>query len=46
MRDVFGEAKQRLAREIDSSLAPQAEPIAADPWLISSLLQNPSVAAR
>jgi MgsA AAA+ ATPase C terminal len=40
MRDVFGEAKQRLAREVDSSLAPPAEPIAADPWLISSLLQK------
>ena len=40
MRDVFGEAKQRLAREIDSSSAPLAEPIAADPWLISSLLQK------
>jgi MgsA AAA+ ATPase C terminal len=42
MRDVFGEANQRLAREIDSYSAPPAEPIAADPWLISSLLQKSS----
>src|SRR5690242_2172687 len=40
MRDVFGEAKQRLARQIDSYSIPAAEPIAADPWLISSLLQK------
>jgi hypothetical protein len=40
MRDVFGEATQWLAREIDSSLATPSEPIAADPWLISSLLQK------
>jgi hypothetical protein len=40
MRDVFGEAKQRLAREIDSHSAPTIKPIAADPWVISSLLQK------
>ena len=40
MREVFGEAKQRLAREIDSYSAPPAEPMAADAWLISSLLQK------
>jgi hypothetical protein len=40
MRDVFGEATQWLAREVDSSLAAPTEPIAADPWLISSLLQK------
>jgi hypothetical protein len=40
MRDVFGEAKQRLAREMDSHSALPNEPIAADPWVISSLLQK------
>jgi MgsA AAA+ ATPase C terminal len=40
MRDVFGEATQWLTREVDSSLATPTEPIAADPWLISSLLQK------
>jgi replication-associated recombination protein RarA len=40
MRDVFGEAKQRLAREIDSHSALADKPIAADPWVISSLLQK------
>ena len=40
MRDVFGEAKQRLAREIDSHSALTEKPIAADPWVVSSLLQK------
>jgi len=40
MRDVFGEAKQRLAREIDSHSALACRPIAADPWIVSSLLQK------
>jgi hypothetical protein len=40
MRDVFGEAKQRLAREIDSHSALAEKPIAADPWVVSSLLQK------
>ena len=40
MRDVFGEAKQRLAREIDSHSALVEKPIAADPWVVSSLLQK------
>jgi hypothetical protein len=40
MRDVFGEAKHRLAREIDSHSAPAEKPIAADPWVVSSLLQK------
>jgi hypothetical protein len=40
MRDVFGEAKQRLACEIDSHSPPMSEPIVADPWIISSLLQK------
>jgi hypothetical protein len=40
MRDVFGEAKQRLAREMDSHSALPNEPIAADPWVVSSLLQK------
>jgi hypothetical protein len=40
MRDTLGAAKQRLAREIDSNSALPSEPIAADPWVISSLLQK------
>jgi hypothetical protein len=40
MRDVLGAAKQRIAREIDSHFAPTVKPIAADPWVISSLLQK------
>jgi hypothetical protein len=40
MRDVFGEAKQRLAGEIDSHSALAEKPIAADPWVVSSLLQK------
>jgi len=40
MRDLSGEARQRLAREIDSHSAPLSEPIAADPWVVSSLLQK------
>lgn len=40
MRDVFGEAKQRLAREMDSHSALPSKLIAADPWIISSLLQK------
>src|SRR5690348_13353087 len=40
MRDALGEAKQRLAREIDSHSALACKPIPADPWVISSLLQK------
>jgi hypothetical protein len=40
MRDALGAAKQRLAREIDSNSALPSKPIAADPWVISSLLQK------
>jgi hypothetical protein len=40
MRDTLGAAKQRLAREIDSNSALPSEPIAADPWVVSSLLQK------
>jgi hypothetical protein len=40
MRDALGEAKQWLAREIDSHSALPDEPIAADPWIVSSLLQK------
>jgi hypothetical protein len=40
MRDELGAARQRLAREIDSKLARPSEPIAADPWVVSSLLQK------
>ena len=40
MRDTLGAAKQRLAREIDSHSALACKPIAADPWVISSLLQK------
>ena len=40
MRDLLGEAWQRLAREIDSHSVLPSEPIAADPWVVSSLLQK------
>jgi replication-associated recombination protein RarA len=40
MRDALGAAKQRLAREIDSKSALPSKPIAADPWVVSSLLQK------
>jgi hypothetical protein len=40
MRDELGAAKQRLAREIDSHSALACKPIAAEPWVISSLLQK------
>jgi len=40
MHDVLGVAKQRLACEIDSNFVLQSKPIAADPWVISSLLQK------
>ena len=40
MHDALDGAKQRLAREIDSNLLVQIKPIAADPWVISSLLQK------
>jgi hypothetical protein len=40
MRDELGAAKQRLAREIDSKVALPSKPIAADPWVVSSLLQK------
>jgi hypothetical protein len=40
MRDALGAAKQRLAREIDSKSALPSKPIAADPWIVSSLLQK------
>jgi hypothetical protein len=40
MRDLLGDARQRLAREIDSNSAQPCEPIAADPWVVSSLLQK------
>jgi hypothetical protein len=40
MRDTLGAAKQRLAREIDSNSALPSEPFAADPWVVSSLLQK------
>jgi hypothetical protein len=40
MRDALREAKQRLACEIDSYSVPTAKLIAADPWVVSSLLQK------
>jgi hypothetical protein len=40
MHDALDGAKQRLAREIDSNLLLPSKPIAADPWVISSLLQK------
>jgi hypothetical protein len=40
MHDALGAAMQRLAREMDSHLVLPNGPIAADPWVISSLLQK------
>ena len=40
MRDELGAARQRLAREIDSNSALPSKQIAADPWVVSSLLQK------
>jgi hypothetical protein len=40
MCDIFGEAKRWLAREVDSHSALPSKPIAADPWIVSSLLQK------
>src|SRR5215831_12291517 len=40
MSDAFGPARQRLACEMDSHSALPIRPIAADPWVISSLLQK------
>jgi hypothetical protein len=40
MRDLLGDARQRLAREIDTHSAPLCEPIVADSWIVSSLLQK------
>jgi hypothetical protein len=40
MRNLLGEARQRLVRGIDSHSVLPNEPIAADPWIVSSLLQK------
>jgi hypothetical protein len=40
MRDALGAAKLRLAREMDSHSDLPCNSIAADPWIISSLLQK------
>ena len=40
MRDLLGDARQRLACEIDTYSPPLLEPIVADPWIVSSLLQK------
>jgi hypothetical protein len=40
MRDLLGDARQRLAREIDTYSVPLLEPIVADSWIVSSLLQK------
>jgi hypothetical protein len=40
MRDALREAEQRLACEIDSDSVPRTRLIAADPWVVSSLLQK------
>lgn len=40
MRHSFSEAKRQLAHEIDSNSNLPKELIAADPWVISSLLQK------
>jgi hypothetical protein len=40
MHDALDGAKQRFAREIDFNFILQSKPIAADAWVISSLLQK------
>jgi hypothetical protein len=40
MRDPLGDARQRLAREIDFHSAQLSEPIVADSWIVSSLMQK------
>jgi hypothetical protein len=40
MHDTLGAAKQRLACEIDPNSTVPSKPIAADPWIVSSLLQK------
>ena len=40
MRDVLGEAKGRLARKMDSNSTLRTEPMGADAWVVSSLLQK------
>jgi replication-associated recombination protein RarA len=40
MRDALSEAKERLARKIDSHSTPSIKPMGADPWVVSSLLQK------
>jgi MgsA AAA+ ATPase C terminal len=40
MRDALGAAKHRLACEIDSNWVLPTKPIAADLWVVSSLLQK------
>jgi hypothetical protein len=40
MRDELCAAQQRLAREIDFNSTLPSKPIAADPWIVSSLLQK------
>lgn len=40
MRDALGAAKHRLACEIDSNSVLPSKTIAADPWVVSSLLQK------
>jgi hypothetical protein len=40
MRDLLADARQRLTRKIDSVSAERIEPIATDPWIVSSLLQK------
>src|ERR1700674_1297397 len=40
MHALFGEAKRLVASEVDLHSLPPSEPIAADPWIVSSLLQK------
>jgi hypothetical protein len=40
MHALFGEAKRVFASEVDLHSLPPSEPIAADPWIVSSLLQK------
>ena len=40
MRDLLGDARRRLTRQINFHSAQSNEPIVADPWIVSSLLQK------
>ncbi|MGB7773650.1 MAG: hypothetical protein WBL43_17745 [Pseudolabrys sp.] len=46
MDDALTESKQRFAQEFVSSSKLDIEPLVADQWVVTSLLQNPSAAVR